>query len=126
MNMVLDFFKSYRMKNLSAAKPKPHRTQLGVEEVESRLVQTTLPAGFTETNVVTGLAVGDPLYGNGGVMTMEFAPGERLFVLEQAGNVKLVHNDGTTFTALTLNVDSTNERGLLGIAFDPNYSTNHF
>jgi glucose/arabinose dehydrogenase len=126
MNMVLDFLTSNHKKNLSVAKSKPRRTQLGVEELESRLVPTTLPAGFTESLVVTGLAVGDPQYGNGGVMAMEFAPDGRLFVLEQAGNVKLVHNDGTTFTALTLNVDSTNERGLLGIAFDPNYSTNHF
>ena len=57
---------------------------------------------------------------------MEFAPDGRLFVLEQGGNVKLVHNDGTTWTALHLNVDSSGERGLLGIAFDPNYNANHF
>ena len=57
---------------------------------------------------------------------MEFAPDGRLFVLEQAGNVKLVHDDGTTWTALHLNVDSQGERGLLGIAFDPDFATNHF
>ena len=57
---------------------------------------------------------------------MEFAPDGRLFVLEQGGNVKLVHNDGTTWTALHLNVDSSGERGLLGIAFDPNFNANHF
>ena len=33
----------------------------------------------------------------------------RLFVLEQSGNVKLVHNDGTNFTALHLSVDSAGE-----------------
>src|SRR5206468_2653409 len=31
-----------------------------------------------------------------------------------------------TWTALHLGVDSAGERGLLGIAFDPAYATNHF
>jgi glucose/arabinose dehydrogenase len=73
--------------------------------------------GFAETTVTTGLAA---------PTAMEFAPDGRLFVLEQAGNVKLVHSDGTIFTALHLTVDSNGERGLLGIAFDPNFATNHF
>ena len=57
---------------------------------------------------------------------MEFAPDGRLFVLEQAGNVELVRGDGTVWTALHLNVDSQGERGLLGIAFDPAFASNHF
>jgi glucose/arabinose dehydrogenase len=57
---------------------------------------------------------------------MAFAPDGRLFVLEQGGNVELVRSDGTTWTALHLNLDSQGERGLLGIAFDPGFSTNHF
>lgn len=89
----------------------------GVEALERRLTLTTLPPGFTEASVVSGLS---------SPTTMEFAPDGRLFVLEQGGNVKLVHNDGTTWTALHLNVDSSGERGLLGIAFDPNYNANHF
>src|SRR5580704_13593712 len=88
-----------------------------IEALEQRLVLTTLPPGFVETPVVSGLSGGT---------AMEFAPDGRLFVLEQSGNVKLVHNDGTTWTALHLNVDSQGERGLLGIAFDPNFSSNHF
>ena len=89
----------------------------GVEALERRLTLTTLPPGFTEASVVSGLS---------SPTTMEFAPDGRLFVLEQGGNVKLVHNDGTTWTALHLNVDSSGERGLLGIAFDPDYNANHF
>ena len=88
-----------------------------IEEMEVRLTLSTLPAGFTETTVVSGLNA---------PTAMEFAPDGRLFVLEQGGNVKLVHNDGTTWTALHLNVDSSVERGLLGIAFDPNFSSNHY
>ena len=88
-----------------------------LEAMENRLVLTTLPAGFVESPVVAGLV--NPT-------AMEFAPDGRLFVLEQGGNVELVHGDGTTWTALHLNVDSNGERGLLGIAFDPAFSTNHF
>ena len=99
-----------RVASRSACRP-------GVEVLERRLTLTTLPPGFTEAPVVSGLS---------SPTAMEFAPDGRLFVLEQGGNVKLVHNDGTTWTALHLNVDSNGERGLLGIAFDPNYNANHF
>ena len=87
------------------------------EALEARCTPTTLPAGFTEAAVATGLT---------GPTAMEFAPDGRLFVLEQAGNVELVRGDGTTWTALHLNVDSQGERGLLGIAFDPAFASNHF
>ena len=85
--------------------------------MEVRLTPSTLPVGFTETTIVSGLSA---------PTAMEFAPDGRLFVLEQGGNVKLVHNDGTTWTALHLNTDSAVERGMLGIAFDPNFSSNHY
>jgi glucose/arabinose dehydrogenase len=88
-----------------------------VEALEERLALTTLPAGFTESAIVSGLS---------SPTAMEFAPDGRLFVLEQGGTVKLVHDDGTTWTALQLNVDAAGERGLLGIAFDPDYNSNHF
>src|SRR5262245_39122188 len=88
-----------------------------VEGLEGRVGLTALPPGFVETPVVSGLSA---------PTAMEFAPDGRLFALEQGGNVKLVHSDGTTWTALHLNVDSSGERGLLGIAFDPNYNANHF
>src|SRR5437879_1553844 len=87
------------------------------ETLERRTLLTALPSGFVETTVVSGLNA---------PTAMEFAPDGRLFVLEQGGNVELVRPDGTTFAALHLNVDSAGERGLLGIAFDPNYASNHF
>src|SRR6516165_9056661 len=59
-----------------------------IEHLESREVPTTLPSGFTETTVATGIS---------GPTAMEFSPDGRLWVLEQGGNVKLVHSDGTTF-----------------------------
>jgi glucose/arabinose dehydrogenase len=89
----------------------------GGEGLEGRWTPTTLPPGFSEATVVSDI---------GTSTTMEFAPDGRLFVLEQAGNVELVRSDGTTWTALHLNVDSQGERGLLGIAFDPAFETNHY
>jgi len=78
----------------------------------------TLPAGFTETQVATGLS--NPT-------AMEFAPDGRLFVCQQGGQLRVIKNGvllSTPFVSLL--VDSSGERGLLGIAFDPNFATNNF
>jgi glucose/arabinose dehydrogenase len=78
----------------------------------------TLPAGFTETRVATGLV--NPT-------AMAVAPDGRIFVSEQRGTLRVVKND--TLLAqpfLTLSVNTVSERGLLGIAFDPAFSTNRF
>ncbi len=88
--------------------------QLGLESLEERLALTALPPGFTETLVTTGSNLSSPT-------AMDFSPTGELWVLEQSGNVKLVRGDGTTHTAIDLAVDSSGERGLLGIAFAPNY-----
>jgi glucose/arabinose dehydrogenase len=59
---------------------------------------------------------------------MEFAPDGRLFVTEDAGRVRIVRPDGTLSTLLDIStkVDSTGERGLLALIFDPDFSTNHY
>ena len=58
---------------------------------------------------------------------MEFAPDGRLFVCLQTGQVRVIKN-GSLLTTPFLNipVDSSGERGLLGIAFDPNFINNHY
>jgi glucose/arabinose dehydrogenase len=50
----------------------------------------------------------------------------RLFVVERSGVIK-VRSGGvwSTFLDISSQVDPTGERGLLGLAFDPNYQTNH-
>ena len=58
---------------------------------------------------------------------MAFAPDERLFVCQQGGQVRVIKNGSllsTPFVSLT--VDFSGERGLLGIAFDPNFATNKY
>src|SRR5215212_2499473 len=58
---------------------------------------------------------------------MGFAPDGRLFICEQNGNLLVVKNGALlTKPFLTLPLDTTGERGLLGIAFDPNFATTKF
>jgi len=89
---------------------------LSLEALESRIVLTSLPAGFVETPVVTtGLSF---------PTAMEFAPDGRLFVAQQTGQLRVIKNGAllpTPFVSLT--VDAQVERGLLGIAFDPDFGT---
>ena len=79
-------------------------------------------SSITATRVASGLS--RPLYAAA-------APGDsqRLFVVEQTGSIKIVDLASGTVNPvpfLTVPVDSTSERGLLGLAFDPNYATNGF
>src|SRR5215208_5298067 len=77
----------------------------------------TLPAGFTETQI-SGLA--NPT-------AMDIAPDGRIFVCLQDGSLRVIKNGALLATPfLTLSVDSSGERGLLGIAFDPNFASNNF
>jgi glucose/arabinose dehydrogenase len=78
----------------------------------------TLPANFVETQIASGLS---------SPTAMAFAPDGRLFVCQQGGQLRVVKNGAllaTPFVSLT--VDSSGERGLLGVAFDPNFATNSF
>lgn len=78
----------------------------------------SLPSGFTESLVAAGLT--NPT-------AMAFAPDGRLFVCQQGGQLRVITSAGllpTPFVSLT--VDSSGERGLLGVAFDPNFSTNQY
>ena len=77
----------------------------------------TLPAGFTETQIP---GVSRPT-------AMAIAPDGRIFVCEQTGALRVIKNGAVLPTPfMTLVVDPDGERGLLGIAFDPNFATNNF
>lgn len=83
----------------------------------SAVYAATLPAGFTETQI-NGLA---------SPTAMEFAPDGRIFVCQQGGSLRVIKNGVLLSTPfLTLSVDANGERGLLGIAFDPNFASNNF
>src|SRR5262245_17334061 len=77
-----------------------------------------LPAGFSETLIANSLA---------SPTAMEFAPDGRLFVCLQGGQLRVIKNGSLLPAAfISLTVDSSGERGLLGVAFDPNFATNNF
>jgi glucose/arabinose dehydrogenase len=87
-----------------------------IEPTQSAVLPSS---GFTESQIVSGLT--NPT-------DMEFAPDGRLFVAEQAGRVRIAKPDGTlaTFLNISTKVDSTGERGLLALTFDPGFSTNRY
>ena len=76
----------------------------------------TVPPGFTDSLVASGL--NNPT-------AMALAPDGRIFVCEQGGALRVIQN-GVLLAApfLTVTVDSSGERGLLGVAFDPNFVSN--
>ena len=54
---------------------------------------------------------------------MQFAPDGRLFVCEQGGRLRVIKNGVLLPTPfVTLTVNSSGERGLLGVAFDPAFA----
>ncbi|WP_452232659.1 PQQ-dependent sugar dehydrogenase [Lacinutrix sp. MEBiC02595] len=64
-------------------------------------------------------------------VNVKHAGDDRLFVAERAGVIKIINADGTLATTPFLNINpivtnSGGERGLLAIAFHPNYSTNGY
>ena len=92
-----------------------------VEPLERRELLTTLPSGFIETQVATGIL---------GPTAMEVAPDGRVFVAELGGNVRVV-KDGQLLSEPFATVDIPNdtepsERGLLGVEFDPDFAANGY
>jgi glucose/arabinose dehydrogenase len=84
----------------------------------SPAVAAQLRSGFTEIQVASGLA---------SPTAMAFAPDGRLFVCQQGGQLRVIENGAllpTPFVSVVVN--SSGERGLLGVAFDPNFTSNRF
>lgn len=78
----------------------------------------SLPANFQRVQVVNGI--------NGGT-AMAFLPDGRILVCQQAGQLRVIKNGSLLSTpAITLSVSTSGERGLIGIAVDPNFSTNRY
>lgn len=78
----------------------------------------TFPTGFNQVLVAGGIS--NPT-------VMAFAPDGRLFVAQQTGQLRIIKN-GVLLSQpfISLSVNATGERGLLGIAFDPAFATNQF
>ncbi len=96
--------------------------------------QDGLSGGDSKNTLAVAFATPPPKFADGvhasgysTPMAMEFSPDGRLFVLEKGGNVKIV-NVTAPFLTLTpgVKLNQNTERGLLGIAFDPNWATQKY
>jgi glucose/arabinose dehydrogenase len=76
------------------------------------------PADFVDRQVTAGLA---------GATAMAFAPDGRLFVCQQDGRLRVVKNGALLAEPfVTVQTEAFGERGLLGVAFDPEFASNGF
>lgn len=97
---------------------------LGIFVSSTRFVYAAVPSGFTQaqnpiTNSVSG-KIANPV-------ASAFTPDGRMLVTDKLGTLYVIKNDVLLATpALTLSVETQGERGLLGIAVDPQFSTNNY
>src|SRR5690349_6831642 len=82
------------------------------------LAAATVPAGFTDVS----------LFNVAGPTALAFTPDGRLLVTTQGGDLRVYKNGALLATpALDLAAVCTNsERGLLGVAVDPDFATNKY
>ncbi|MBP2708528.1 ThuA domain-containing protein [Microbispora sp. RL4-1S] len=59
-------------------------------------------------------------------MMLDIAKDGRVFYIDRLGDVKVIKPTGGTVTAAHMNVFTANESGLLGMALDPGFDTNHW
>ncbi len=63
-------------------------------------------------------------------LNIQNAGDERLFIVEQGGRIKIINGDGsvnpTPFLDISAEISSGGERGLLGLAFHPDYANNGY
>src|SRR5262249_17515994 len=79
----------------------------------------SLPAGFSESTYASGFGYR--------LSTMTWSPDGRLFVSEKAGALRVVKNGQLLAQPfVTVPVDTTSERGLMGIAFDSSFATDRY
>lgn len=103
-------------------RPSPRRAATDalpnlVEALEPRQFLTVI-SGFTETLITGGLTR---------ATKVTVAPDGRLFVSLQDGQVRIVKNGQLLSTPfLTVTTMTERERGLQGLAFDPNFATNKY
>lgn len=77
------------------------------------------PANFQTTQIIGS--------GMSETTGFDFAPDGRIFILERTGRVLIYKNGALLPTSFTqFQTVDTGDRGLIGIAFDPDFTNNHF
>src|SRR5918994_1549287 len=86
---------------------------------EERAAATILPAGFEDRLLASAAKP----------IALAFTPDGRMLIATQPGQLR-VYKNGTLLQTPALNISgricSNSERGLLGVAVDPNFSANHY
>lgn len=78
----------------------------------------TLPANFSRVTVASGIS---------SPTAMAFTTDNRILVCQKGGQLRVVKNGTLLGTpALTVSVNTSGERGLIGVAVDPNFATNNY
>ena len=90
------------------------RTAAGVVSADCA---ATLPASFEKVTLDDNTA--NP-------MELDIAEDGRVFYVDRGGDVRVIQPNGNVSTAGTLPVYTGQEFGLLGIALDPDFATNHW
>lgn len=83
--------------------------------LQSARVQAALPSGFSTETIVSGLYT---------PVAFDFASGNRIYVAEKFGHVRVVVNgvaERTPFVDISNQVNTYNDRGLVAIAVDPQF-----
>lgn len=75
------------------------------------------PAGFVASDYVSGLS---------SPTAIAFQSPGKLWVAEKTGNLKVFNGGVLQGIASTIACSTESERGVLGLAFDPSFTTNHF
>jgi glucose/arabinose dehydrogenase len=91
---------------------------LGNGVIQYAAAATVADTRFADSTLVSGLH---------NATAMDFSPDGRLFVNEKVGNVRIIQN-GVLLSSpfVSIQANTTGERGLLGIAFDPQFTENGF
>lgn len=87
---------------------------------------TSCKAQFTLQNAFPNLTFTNPVF-----LTHAYDSTDRIFIVEQAGRIKVFPNNSNALLAkeylnITDRVSSGGEKGLLGLAFHPDYETNGY
>ncbi|CAN5873419.1 hypothetical protein BH23PLA1_BH23PLA1_14030 [soil metagenome] len=120
ITMDFPFGNRFRLRRVrQALSRRPRRGSIRLEPLEQRTLLSTLPEGFIETEVVSGLAY---------PTVMEITPDGRFFIAELwTGNIRVLENNELLPEPLvTLPVFRGGERGLIGLALDPHFEHNPY
>jgi glucose/arabinose dehydrogenase len=92
----------------------------GLAARSGKAAAATPPAGFTTQTVVSGLNT---------PTSFAFAPDGRIFIAEKDGVVRVFKNGAllpTPVIDISARVNNYSDRGLIGMALDPNFATNGY